>query len=149
MILLTTSEEAQELKVIPRTYPVSLSGFYLDDYKRRVILDGGSFEYNPLGNIIEYRIADIKLRDESKNTSVTYSDVFCDIIGGYLTLSQAFSLVEGRFYELTILDGVDVIYRDKVFCTDQDVDQATNDYYSVNKNVYTAENSYDNEFIVI
>jgi len=116
MILLTTSEEAQQIKVIPRAYAASVT---------------------------------LKLRDESKNTVTTYSSVAATNVKGYLTLSRAFSLVEGRFYELTILDGTEVIYKDRIFCTDQDVDQATNDYYSVNKNVYDSENSYDNEYIII
>ena len=116
MIILTTSASAQQIKVIPRSYPASVT---------------------------------LKVRSESKNKTTTYTSVAAANVGGYLTLSKAFSLKEGVFYELTILDGTDVIYRDKIFCTDQDVDQSANDYYSVNKNVYTSEATYDNEFIVL
>lgn len=114
MKVLTTSESAQILKVIPRSYPASVT---------------------------------LKLRDESKNTTTTYT-VAATNVQGYLTLSQAFSLVEGRFYEMTILDNTEVIYRDKVFCSSQTIDQATNDYYSINKDVYTPK-SGDNQFIIL
>ena len=114
MKVLTTSDSAQILEVIPRSYPSSVT---------------------------------IKLRDDSKNTTQTYT-VAATNVKGYLRLSNTYSLVEGRFYDLTLLDGSNVIYKDKVFCTDQDVDQDLNEYYSVNAGVYTEE-AGDNEFIII
>lgn len=116
MKVLTTSDSAQTLKVIPRSYPAIIT---------------------------------VKLRDESLNTTATFSDVSATNVQGYLTFSETYSLVENHFYELTILDGSDVIYRDKVFCSDQTIDQDTNSYYTVNSNVYEEEDSYDNDFIVL
>jgi hypothetical protein len=43
---------------------------------------------------------------------------------------------------LTILNGTDVVYRDKIFCTNQIIEE-----FSINKNVYTQRTS-DNEFII-
>jgi hypothetical protein len=67
------------------------------------------------------------------------------------------SLVEGDFYRLEILNTSSgstipqntIIYKDRVFCTDQDINQNENEYYSVNKNRYISEQSTDNEFIII
>ena len=42
-----------------------------------------------------------------------------------------------------------IIYKDKIFCTDQAIDQSVNNYYSVNKDVYKEETSYDNDYIII
>ena len=64
-------------------------------------------------------------------------------------INNQYNLVEGRFYDLTIKEGSVVIYKDKIFCTDQTIDQETNNYYSINENVYTTENSYDNDYIII
>ena len=145
MKVLTTSEEAQILEVIPRVYTSNVS---------------------------------IELRDDSKNTTQTYTAASTNV-RGYLRVSNAYSLVEGRFYDLTLfdiegedirdykervladggtyefnenllsfVDYSDLIYKDKVFCTDQDVDQDLNEYYSVNDGVYTEE-AGDNEFIII
>lgn len=88
------------------------------------------------------------LRDDSTNVE-TSEEVSFTTSGEYLSLSHAFSLVEGRFYDLKLEDAGEVIYRDRIFCTDQEVDQDTNDYYSVNKNVYISEDSFDNDYIVI
>ena len=86
----------------------------------------------------------IKLRDESTNEITTYSDVATTSDKGYLSFSNAYALTENVFYELTILEGSSVIYKDKVFCTDQTISE-----YSVNNGQYTTEDSYDNDYIII
>lgn len=88
------------------------------------------------------------LRNESTNTSTTES-VSLTHTKGVSSLSHAFSLTEGVFYEFKILNGSDVLYYDKIFCTDQTIDQDTNNYYSVNEGQYTEEQSYDNDYIII
>ena len=115
MIHLTTSTDAQTIKIIPRSYASNVS---------------------------------MILRDDSTNADVTYS-VSTTTDKNYLVLSQALSLTEGRFYDLTIKEGTSVIYKDKVFCTDQTVDQDTNNYYSVNDGEYTIDTSYDNDYIIL
>jgi|TARA_R100000482_G_scaffold119485_1_gene64104 hypothetical protein len=91
------------------------------------------------------------LRDGSTNTSTTYSSISTSTDKNYLVVSQALSpvLVEGRFYDLTIKEGTNVIYKDKVFCSDQTINQTNNDYYSVNSGEYTTENSFDNDYLII
>tara|TARA_R110002012_G_scaffold297727_1_gene495795 strand:- start:656 stop:1003 length:348 start_codon:yes stop_codon:yes gene_type:complete len=115
MIKLTTSTDAQTIKVIPRSYATSVSMVF---------------------------------RDDSTNTSVTYTSS-ATTTKNHLVISQALALKEGRFYDLTIKQGTDVIYKDKVFCTDQTVDQDTNNYYSVNDGEYTIDTSYDNDYIIL
>lgn len=88
------------------------------------------------------------LRDDSTNTTTTYS-VSTTTDKNYLVLSQAFSpvLVEGRFYDLTLKEGSSVIYKDKVFCTDQTISS-----YSVNNAEYTiptGNDVFDNDYIVV
>jgi len=87
------------------------------------------------------------LRDDSTNTEVSYS-IATTTDRNYLVLSEELALKEGRFYDLTVKEGSDVIYKDKVFCTDQTIDQDTNDYYSINKDQYVTESS-DNDYILI
>jgi hypothetical protein len=91
------------------------------------------------------------LRDDSTNTSTTYSSISTSTDKNYLVIAQALSpvLVEGRFYDMTIKEGTAIIYKDKIFCTDQTVNQENNDYYSVNSGEYTTEDSYDNDYIII
>ena len=89
------------------------------------------------------------LRDDSTNTSTTYSSISTSTDKNYLVISQALSpvLVEGRFYDLTIKEGSNVIYKDKVFCTDQTISS-----YTVNSSEYTiptGNDVFDNDYIVI
>ena len=89
------------------------------------------------------------LRDDSTNTSTTYSSISTSTDKNYLVVSQALSpvLVEGRFYDLKIKEGSNVIYKDKVFCTDQTITS-----YSVNSGEYTVPTGndvFDNDYIVI
>ena len=65
------------------------------------------------------------------NVVLTSSETLTKV-GEYLTISKVFSLVEGRYYDLKVVsNGLD-IYRDKIFCTDQVINQDSNFYYSVN-----------------
>lgn len=142
MIILSTSASSQTLKVIPRDY---LSTFILS------------------------------IRDDSTNVVKHYEISGATTAGNYLTFTNVFSpvLVENHFYDVVLgvansfwntniklwqddqtLWNVDdtsdgVIYKDKIFCTDQDIDQENNDYYKINKGQYTSSNSYDNTYLVI
>ena len=115
MVILSTTTDAQTIKVIPREYVTS---------------------------------ATMKLRDDTTNTEVSYS-VSPTTDKNYLQISQALSLKEGRYYDLTILDGTSVIYKDKIFCTAQTVDQSSNDYYTINESEYTTDTAFDNDYIVL
>lgn len=142
MKILSSTTEKQKIRVIPRNYPDRIVvtirneetnetteiGSFLDGYAyyTRVIDDSGIYEENDCMLDVVY------LYDK-----------------GYMVIRDIFNLVENTYYNLTITDGIDVIYRDKIFCTNQTIDQDTNDYYSVNKDVYVSENSYDNDYIII
>jgi len=142
MIVLTTSALAQNLKVIPRTY-------------------GAQFT--------------LSVRDDSTNVTQTYEVTNATTSGNYLTFSQAFSpvLVEGHFYDLKLYSdpnfwntnyflwevynefwnidttNIDTIFKDRIFCTDQEIDQMDNLYYDINQGQYITDNSYNNDYIVI
>jgi hypothetical protein len=70
------------------------------------------------------------LRNESTNVSTTYS-ITTSTSSYYSTFSKILALKEDHFYEMTIFDGDDLVYRDKVFCTNQTIGT-----YSVNNNEY-------------
>lgn len=136
MKVLTTSTSAQQLEVIPRSYPSTIT---------------------------------VKLRNEITNEVTTIPSISTTIVKGYLRFSTIYDLEESYFYELTILDGSSVIYKDKIFCTNQEIDQ-----YSVNidtltwdqdtsiwnlietdweaegvVDIYETEDTYDNDYIII
>lgn len=88
----------------------------------------------------------INIVDETQNknvysqstTSITEDKYFNSYTGTFNNVKQ------GIYYTLTILSGSDVIYKDKIYCTNQS-DLAD---YSINESVYTT-NDTDNEFITI
>jgi len=133
MIILTTSTSEQTFRVIPRIYPDEITVTLRDDSTNEAT-----------STVIE------SLEWDNNNDFWQLADYDWNFTGGvviengYLVISNTFALTENRFYDLTITDGSNVIYKDKVFCTDQGISD-----YSVNDGVYTTENTYDNEYIII
>jgi hypothetical protein len=63
----------------------------------------------------------------------------------------ALNLEKGQFVDVNIvaLDNAEykLVYRGRLFCTDQTIDQVNNDTYSVNKDEYT-EHESTNDYII-
>ena len=121
MIILTTSANAQSLSVIPRSY---------------------------LGTFT------MAIRDDSTNVTVDYQITSAITSGNYLNFNTIFApvLVENHFYDIELYtdsNKTDSIYKDRIFCTDQNIDQSNNDYYNLNDGQFTKYNGYDNTYIVI
>jgi len=95
----------------------------------------------------------LKLRDDSTNETVTILPTAVNL-KNYIELSNVYDLKEGHFYDLKIYNGqgvvtdLDIIYRDKIFCTTQSTNQTANEHYSVNKDEYK-EQSGNNDFIIL
>lgn len=96
-----------------------------------------------------YSADTIELTSETLNTTTSYSvtvsrvdyDGTVDTSGLYLSVTDTFTLKEDNFYTLVVKNGSDVIYKDKVFCTNQNVED-----FSVNNGVYSTYSS-TNEYI--
>ena len=147
MIVLTTTA-SQTLKVIPREY---LGSFTIDVRDSSL---NKSFTYF--------------------ENAVTTNGNYMEFTNNYIDASSNSIFKEARFYDLDLYadfnfwntnlslwnlydeiwqtdsDQKERIYRDRIFVTDQDIDQLNdNDHYNINKDQYTTNNSYDNEYIVI
>ena len=102
---------------------------------------------------VEVASPNIQIIDESRNKDIT-SEILNQsgsytngITTLYLNFKEGKFPVEGRFYTFkayNIATG-DVYYRGRLFCTSQ----TTFDKYTVNEGVYTEEDSFDNEFVII
>ena len=126
MKILTTSATGQSIKIIPRTFA-------------------------SVNNIV--------VRDEVTNESFTYSSIQTDFnTNNYLTFlvtgtgmvdsNSNTILKENRFYNLTVNSSSEIIYKDKLFVTNQSL---TNGNYDINSGEYTISNniSADNEYITV
>lgn len=124
MIILTTSAASQLLSVIPRDY-----------------------------DSIPFKMS---IRDDSTNIIVIYTIAAATTVGNYLQFNQAFNpvLVKNHFYDIYLYTETGSgykqdIFKDKVFCTDQDVDQLNeNAHYKLNEGQYTHYNGFNNTYIV-
>lgn len=141
MIILKTSSTAQSLSVIPREYVSTFS---------------------------------MNIRDDSTNVTKVYEVTTATTVGNYLVFNNTFNpvLVEGHFYDLRLYIDYNIwntnfnlweaettkwnetntfvseVFSDRIFCTDQTIDQKKNEYYELNKGQYVFNNSYDNDYIV-
>lgn len=89
----------------------------------------------------EYKATVIVLVNEMTNESTTInSDFYID--GYYLFTTTTFDLKEGNFYTLSVLNNTDIVYKDKIFCTNQVISN-----FTINDGEYVANQS-NNDFIV-
>ena len=89
------------------------------------------------------------LKDESTNIetqitidSNTSNDYYETITATFHTTVPAYDLIENRFYRLLVKNGTEVVYRDRVYCTNQSINT-----YSINNGIYDS-NASTNEFII-
>jgi hypothetical protein len=83
------------------------------------------------------------ITDEIENKTITVPIVTSVNTGYHNYITAAFTLKEARSYLITLKQGSEIIYRDKIYCTNQAV---TN--YTINAGEYVSHTS-NNEFIVI
>ena len=136
MIVFSTSALAQTFKVIPRKYEAEFT---------------------------------MSITDDSTNITVFYDITTGTTIGNFLTFNQAFNpvLVEGHFYDLRFFTDFNfwntnyqlwendnslwnvnrttdvTLFRDRIFCTDQTINQAEDQYYDLNLDIYKTFNATD------
>ena len=89
----------------------------------------------------EYAADVLTLTDEQTGEVFTYN-ITPLRSNYYLIATDTFDTLEGHTYKLTVYNGSDVVYKDKVFCTNQSTST-----YSVNNGEYV-QNSSNNDFII-
>lgn len=136
MIVFNTAATAQTFSVIPRIYGTEFT---------------------------------MSLTDDSTNITVFYDITTATTNVNYLTFNQAFNpvLVEGHFYDLRFFTDFNfwntnyqlwendnslwnvnrttdvTLFRDRIFCTDQTINQAEDQYYDLNLDIYKTFNATD------
>ena len=84
----------------------------------------------------------LTITDEQTNESTNVT-ITTNVVGEYYnTITATFSLKEGHFYTLKLKQNTDVVFYDKVFCTNQSIP-----VFSVNDGQYTPKTS-TNDFII-
>ena len=152
MIHLITSTSEQTISILPREYTTSVVVMLRDDSTNdEVSIMFPSIEVS--GNYLN--ITNIFTLKEGH-----FYDITAYKVGGdYGAFRERVVADSGTFedntclynyydsLELINLSDLDVIYKDKIFCTSQSVDQNTNTFYSPNVGEFT-EQSANNDFII-
>lgn len=142
MILLTTSAIAQAISVIPRTYTSNFTMTVRDDSTNvtksydigNAVTSGNYLNYNHIFNpiLVENHFYDLHLYVDYNFWNTNYS---------FWNLNQEIWNIESSQTE--------DIFKDRIFCTDQDVDQLNlNDHYELNKGQFTHYNGFNNTYTV-
>jgi len=101
-------------------------------------LDPQTFALIPRSSVFD----SVEITDDQTNETTIVSE--WDYTEGdyYSTLEVEVALVENHFYNLVLKDGTNIVYRDRIFCTDQPIVT-----FSVNNGQYVS-NATTNTFIV-
>ena len=143
MIILKTLTTAQALSVIPRDY---LSTFTMDvtDDSTNVTVGYGITNAVTSGNYLNFNNTFNPVLVENH-----FYDLYLYVDYNYWNSNNSFWNLYDIFWQTDCQNQVDV-YRDKIFCTNQDIDQLNdNDHYQLNKGQFTTYNGFDNTYIVI
>ena len=150
--LFPTSDE-QTIKIIPRVYTTSIILKLRDDSSNDTVsfvfpkasIVKGYLELTNVFDLKEGRFYDLKIY-EIRGDYKTFKDRVIEGGGTFEANTCVYNFLEAE--ELINTSDVDIIYRDKIFCTAQLTSQANNEYYSVNKDEYKPK-SGNNDFIIL
>ena len=140
MIVLNTNTP-QTLKVIPRIYESAFQVAYTDDstnVRTEVSISGASTS----GNYLTW--------SQSFNPLLVVNHFYdLELFSNYLFWNQNFSLWQNytRLWN-DASNFINVFYKDRIFCTDETIDQKVDKYYDMNKGQFVTTTAYNNEYIV-
>ena len=140
MIVLNTNTP-QTLKVIPRIYESAFQVAYTDDstnVRTEISISGASTS----GNYLTW--------SQSFNPLLVVNHFYdLELFSNYLFWNQNFSLWQNytRLWN-DASDFINVFYKDRIFCTDETIDQKVDKYYDMNKGQFVTTTAYNNDYIV-
>ena len=138
MHVLTTSTDSQSIDVIPRRSVSGVISLFVRNESTNVVTQYTSDQY---WDTYEATFSGSEI--EWQGSTLTFSEGQT-----YLTINNVYDLTEDTYYSFVLQDGIGKLFKGMMFCTDQTIDQSTNSYYQINKNLYVTH-SADNEFIVL
>ena len=153
MKVLSTSTNTQTIKIIPRVYDTSVTIKLRDDSTNdevsfvlpSAIINKDYLELSAIFNLKEGRFYDVKVY-QIKGSYEEFKSRVIALGGTFENNTCLLTFLESE--DLVNTTDLDIIYRDKIFCTTQSTNQSNNEYYTVNKNQYKSK-SGNNDFIIL
>ena len=161
MKVLNESSDLQSLRIIPRSYPSGITITLRDDQTNEIISYSTLFQ---TWNTFDVDWQSTELDWNTESVLAFYID------NDYLVIDNKFALKLNHFYDLTIQnESGRTIYKDKVFCTDQnpdtysvnaslaDINEINKEYQVIpedwNQDIaesdYVPEERYNNDYIIL
>jgi len=145
--------DAQTIKIIPRVYDTSVTISLRDDSTNdevsyilpSAIINKNYLELTAIFNLKEGRFYDVKVY-QIKGSYGDFKERVISLGGTFENNTCLLTFLESE--NLINTTDLDIIYRDKIFCTSQSTNQSNNEHYSVNKDEYV-EKSGNNDFIIL
>jgi len=144
---------SQTIKIIPRVYATSVTIKLRDDSTNDEVsyilplatINKNYLELSAIFNLKEGSFYDVKVY-QIKGSYKDFKDRVIALGGTFEDNTCLLSFLESE--KLINTTDLDIIYRDKIFCTVQSTDQSNNEHYTVNKDEYK-EQSSNNDFIIL
>lgn len=144
---------SQTIKIIPRVYDTSVTIKLRDDSTNDEVsfilptatINKNYLDLSAIFNLKEGRFYDVKVYQIKGN----YKEFKARVIalgGTFENNTCLLTFLESE--NLVNTTDLDIIYRDKIFCTTQSTNQSNNESYSINKGEYI-EKKGNNDFIIL
>jgi hypothetical protein len=143
----------QIINIIPRVYSTAVVLKLRDDSTNDQVtftlptaeLNGNYIRLSAIFSLVEGHFYDLKVY-EVKGSYKEFKERVIAASGTFENNSCLLTFLEVE--NLVNTTDLDIIYRDKIFCTAQSTDQTSGNKYSVNKDEYVTK-SANNDFIII
>jgi hypothetical protein len=150
---LLPTTNTQTLKIIPRVYSMNVIIKLRDDSTNNevsfvlpsAVINKNYLELSTVLSLKEGRFYDLKVY-EIKGSYKSFKERVLALGGTFENNTCLLTFLQSE--ELVKITDLDIIYRDKIFCTDQSTNQSNNEHYTVNKDVYKEQNG-NNDFIIL
>lgn len=136
MKTLRETDSYQFIDFAPRKVSENMVAIVIDDQTKEIV---NTFDSRLIGSLMNMTWEQISLIWDE----IEYEWEFPPIdpeVGNYSRLTGIFNLKEYRYYDFSVYVGDEEVYKDKIFCTNQPISQASNEYYSVSKGLYKTYN---------
>ena len=164
MVILSTATSAQTFQFIPRTFVISGSLIVRDeetnltqtrdvgigklgdfaDISVALVLEEGKFyelELFSLGSNWN------KVTELWNDITINWNEALTPIGATWATAQEEWNLANSK-WESVREEVKQIIYKDRIFCTDQTISQRASEYYDPIKGLYDASTSGDNTYKV-
>ena len=138
MKVLTTSTDPQVLKIIPSSYVTTGTLLLVDDQTLEEQVLSATYTRDN-----DYQVITAVFNLEEGH----YYDFFQTLDFNFWSqCNEKWDLITRQWDEEQKTEDLTI---NKIFCTDQTIDQQNQDYYNINEDQYVTENTFDNDYIVL